>query len=925
MLFPISSKLGSRPTFEEAFFNHRVRLHEWALQLTGQNHAEAEDLVQELYIRLARAGAIPDRIENTEYYLLTILRNLHHKLLKRARTSAIDELSIVDYEFVERSLKAVDRNGLYFIQEDLHRVCEYLCGRKNTSRAASIFILRYFLGYFPNEVINVVCSSRGAVDKAIRIARNEARLELQRPGVIQPFSNIGESKKDAPKALSDSQGLFLALRNKIFKSCLGECFDHSVLKEKYQGSSDGFVAAELAHLVSCPKCLDRTNRILDLPLLSERSPDEAIGRDTPQGPGSILGSSSSGSTRFRRRAQDRQRLAKRMQRRLEEVDQHRPQRLSISIDGDIRASQKVNSEHSELLAELGPSENPVYIEVLSEQNICMMFVFVQSLDQDNGLCQVQETALSDGRNIAVSVSFIGESPTVRVSYNDPLLAPDIEQETIEAASIVSGRQDRSLVFQLPWEDAKPKLLSHFWQRITRSPLLASATLFAACSIVCILWWEQNTPKMKPETLLLRAAQANATAASPRQSQVVYQKVRISTQHRVMERSIYRDPVKKRKFKQDQLNSDDLALKAKLNVAGVDWDEPLSAATYQNWRTHAHVTSDTVRETGQNLLTLTTTVSDAEVAEESLTIRENDFHPLTREIVFREQGQEQASMSVEIAELNYAVLDVDSMSPSLFDQPPSPIVPLLPTVANLPSAEELDMAELQVRRKLHELGADLGEDIHLTRSERNIQVAGVAPTSERARILRSSLYSVPHVVLAFHLPRGLSGTHVDSTQNQPEMDSSELLPPLLDEQLRRKFPNNTDRARQVSLLLGEADQCRWHARALKTLLQRYHSFDNPQVKKIADDHLQALSEATTAIASGISGIGQLRVPPEEQKDSITFTDIGNELTELSQGLEHDLVELLTDHATEGAPHSADDVAAHSQQRITRIHNLVTALR
>jgi hypothetical protein len=36
---------------------------------------------------------------------------------------------MVDYDSAERSLRAVDRNGILFIREDLYRVCDYLCER----------------------------------------------------------------------------------------------------------------------------------------------------------------------------------------------------------------------------------------------------------------------------------------------------------------------------------------------------------------------------------------------------------------------------------------------------------------------------------------------------------------------------------------------------------------------------------------------------------------------------------------------------------------------------------------------------------------------------------------------------------------------------------------------------------------------------
>jgi DNA-directed RNA polymerase specialized sigma24 family protein len=252
-MYPFQSKPDARPTFEDIFFKHYARLLEWAMQLTGRNRSDAEDLVQELYVRFAGTGPVGEHIENAEDYLFSVLRNLQYARVRRARTSAIDDLSVVDYDSAERGLRAIDRNGILFVREDLHRVCDYLCERKNTSRSASVFILRYFLGYFPHEVMRVVQSTRSAVDKAVRAARTEARLELERPGVLR---QIGSAKGSKPRTLAeagDSQGLFLALRAKVFRSCIGDCFGPSLLEGKYEQPTQGFTTVELAHLVSCAR------------------------------------------------------------------------------------------------------------------------------------------------------------------------------------------------------------------------------------------------------------------------------------------------------------------------------------------------------------------------------------------------------------------------------------------------------------------------------------------------------------------------------------------------------------------------------------------------------------------------------------------------------------------------------------------------
>ncbi len=413
------------------------------MQLTSRNRSDAEDLVQELYVRFAGTGSVSEHIENAQGYLFSVLRNLQYARMRRAQSSALDDLSVVDYESAERGLRAIDRNGLLFIREDLHRICDYLCERKNTSRSASVFLLRYFLGYFPSEIMQVAQSTRSAIDKAVRAARTEARLDLEHPGVLRQIGNDSNSRGRVPKEADDSQGLFLALRAKIFRSRKGSCFALSVLEEIYATPTQGFTTAEFAHLVSCPGCLDRANQLLGLPLLGERSPDETIGRDTPQDPGVSSGSSPTlVSSRSKQKANDPHRLRKRMGRYLQEVKQHRPARLLISVDGDIRASQRVTATLSELRVELRPMEKPAFIEILSEQGICLAFILVQAPIPDGGLQQSREVILSDDRSMRVAISFTAESPTIQLVYVDPLIAMDGNMEEEEAVEDLPSSTSR---------------------------------------------------------------------------------------------------------------------------------------------------------------------------------------------------------------------------------------------------------------------------------------------------------------------------------------------------------------------------------------------------------------------------------------------------------------------------------------------------
>jgi DNA-directed RNA polymerase specialized sigma24 family protein len=752
-MFPFPSKPNARPSFEDIFFEQYPRLFDWALQLTGRHRPEAEDLVQELYVRFARVGKVPEHIENAGNYLFTVLRNLHYARSRRARTTALDDLSIVDYDSVERGLKAVDRNGVLLVRSELNRVCDYLCERKNSSRSASIFILRYYLGYFPNEVMKVVQATRVAVDKAVQAARREARLALERPGVLRQIGSAPKPKTQTPVAIDDSQSLFLSLRARIFKSCLGRCFGVDQLRVRYEQPDHSFTTEELAHLVSCIICLDQANQILGLPLLDERSPDDTIGRDTPQGPGS---SGTQAPTllpsRLRRKKSDSEQRRKRMQRYVVEADQHRPQRLLIAVDGDIRASQRVTAQLSELQVELGRAEKPSFIEVLSEQGICLAFVLVQGPNVDGNLYQSQDAKLSDDRTMSVVVSFTTEMPAIQVVYRDPLVVAEGGAVLSDAPDLVLSSMTKTRVLPILPGLGKSTVADwpkRLWQRIApvlpsnMNPLLTSALLFGLCSVVCLFLWTRSGPRISPQTLLTRAEQSDAAVSKTRSPGVIYQKVKISGSGHVMERAIYRDPEKKRHPKRQPLNPDDQWLKDRLNIAGVNWNEPLSAANYRDWHDNLPVKQDVVVRTGNNLLTLTTSTDrSGPVFKESLTVRESDFHPVERTIELRDVG------AVEIAELNYDVMPwgavnqdwFEPLSGSMSDVHPSLSVPMPRLLSDL----ELDSAELEARLVLNQLHGDTGEQIHVTRSASGVQVKGVVDTDQRKSQLVGRLLQVPHV-------------------------------------------------------------------------------------------------------------------------------------------------------------------------------------
>jgi RNA polymerase sigma factor (sigma-70 family) len=750
---PFTHSKPGRRTNQEVFFAYYSRLLEWALQITGNDRSEAEDLVHDFYLRVTRITRSIDEVEQLDRYLFRVLRHLYYARVRRAGRDPLNELSIVDYDSVEQGLAAADRRELLFARTHLKHICSHACQRKSTARSASILILRFFLGYHLLEVTKILQASRFSVDRSLQVARNEARLSLERPDILRCIvPNTGPSVSFSMRE-EDTQQLFVELQEAIFSATDGNCFDPEVLEQRYAAVSEptGMTTLELSHLVSCRVCLDRVNGILKLPLLAERSPEDGIDRDNSSGPG---GASGSGLLRMRKSSPKKGPPLRKLERRARDLFEHRPASLEIVVDGEVRTLHRVTSEISELRLKLAHKEEPSFIEVLSEQGYCMAFLQVDEPVSAEKLEQAKTALFSDDRSLFLTLRFAAEGPIIHVVYRDPVMAEEAEEDAIknrvpEPAPLAirtveaAGKQSRfSRAAQ--WLRSLGSRLKEFLPEM--NPTLATALVLAAASLVCFVVWTRSGPHISPHDLLVRAQKQDVSIAQSEPSGVIVQRVRIKTPARTTERILYRDIQRQRHARDRALDASDLKLKAKLAGAGIDWDDPLSPVAYRDWRNHELIQSDSVQRAGDNLLTLTTNVNDGEVVSESLTVRASDFHAVEKIVNLRDYG------TVEIAEVNFSVLPWDAVNPNWFE--PAAITnpgvsgdtrpALLPRLPESLTDGQLDEAELSARLALNQLHADTGEQVEIVRDPSGIVIKGVVETEQRKRELLDRLYLVPHV-------------------------------------------------------------------------------------------------------------------------------------------------------------------------------------
>jgi RNA polymerase sigma factor (sigma-70 family) len=465
------------PNHEDLFIQHYQWLMGWALRMTDRNQEQAEDLVHDCFVHFTISRPSLPAIEgNLEGYLYTMLRNLHLSQVRRSTRIretiiALPDHSLLDYDSVEFGLKALEQQAQeqlqLQIQDELRRICQYACMRKETSKAGSVLLLRFFHGYYPIEIAGILKSPRGAVNELLRAARSEARVYLANP------ASLGFVSHSQPPAIShntkQSAEDFLAeLRHSIWRSQESdECLSIARIQELYQPArTEGIDNANLAHIVSCERCLDEVNRLLDLPLLATRYPMNTLGKDTrPKdkerggGPSGAGGAGGGSNDEFLKRSRKRRR----------DVLEHRPKELRISVNGFVIGSHQISSRVNKQTVSVNVEEKIGFVEVFSEREVRLLFCSVE-MPPDGPVEHKERVELSDGRTLEMTLSFDEPWPALHVTYEDPAFSEAAAGQTI---NILREASDETPLSALPVDAAGPRrsvrvppgFISHAWRRL----------------------------------------------------------------------------------------------------------------------------------------------------------------------------------------------------------------------------------------------------------------------------------------------------------------------------------------------------------------------------------------------------------------------------------------------------------------------------
>jgi hypothetical protein len=295
----------------------------------------------------------------------------------------------------------------------------------------------------------------------------------------------------------------------------------------------------------------------------------------------------------------------------------------------------------------------------------------------------------------------------------------------------------------------------FLQRMIQVPYLRSVRVGLGASVLVIVvlavvarW---NIPTVSASDVLRRAEAHEHSELVGLKQPVIYQKLAIKVGGRAFARTIYRDVRTPRRVDRiegaegqpytvetahEVTQVEEVFLEAKL-----DWQAPLSPSRFDEWRSSARSRSEDVVRSG-GVTKIRAIMAEGPILEAAMTFRNSDFHPVAETLSLKDK------QNVEIAELDYGVVELSQLNPGVFDPVylplaavPAPKLALGPAI--LPSPVDL---ELDALTRLDQVDALLKDQINVSRTgDGEVLIEGVVETPER----RAELFQVLASVVSAH--------------------------------------------------------------------------------------------------------------------------------------------------------------------------------
>jgi len=290
--------------------------------------------------------------------------------------------------------------------------------------------------------------------------------------------------------------------------------------------------------------------------------------------------------------------------------------------------------------------------------------------------------------------------------------------------------------------------------------------------------------------------------------------------------------------------DRAAVPAMLRAAHYPEAEPLSARAFQQWRESLISKQDEVvtipnpEVPSENCFRIRTTAAEGDLSAASLMLRTTDLHPVESRFEFRDQQW------VEYSEFSEgSTTDGGTPAVTRMDNPMRRGVPSRP--AALPSGDAASISEeLRVVAALHEIGADLGDPVEITRSGGRVLVSGAGIPPGRQREIHRALDPLAGVSVQFAEPSAAGAPPVGGEAQEAKPQGGK--PSGIQARLEQHLGTRAAFDRFSGQTLDALDNAMAHAYALRALAQRFpagtelNAQDRATLADLARSHTKTLS-------------------------------------------------------------------------------------
>src|ERR1700733_3367483 len=387
----------------------------------------------------------------------------------------------------------------------------------------------------------------------------------------------------------------------------------------------------------------------------------------------------------------------------------------------------------------------------------------------------------------------------------PIDGPKAELERrLQAKSI-----EASVPEQLGWI----RLLT-LWQLFPR-PIWISAT--ATVTILFVLISTTFAPTLSASVLINRAVKAQS------QGELHYQAI----EYHVGSRKWVRHPA--RQIKSENTAVVDPELDTLSRRLAFDLSDPLNAAQFARWRNALSNKTDSINHVGDNLELTTENRGAGEILRARFVVREHDYWPIAERL---ETRQGDLITIAEVTPSEFASAYPVSHIPERMLVNPSNESAALPK----PTPAELAQSELMARVALHQIGADMGEELRVQPDSRAILIVGRTESRAREEQIKQVLATVPWVHTDLRPLGTPSVPRMTHLQTRGAISPNAPTIPL-EQQLSTAIPSFDERVEFINAILTSAESATEHSWALQHLAKRY---DERQIRLLSPSSKQMLN-------------------------------------------------------------------------------------